>query len=377
MQIYNLPTPALVLDLDILNANLKRMQDKAQQFRVALRPHIKTHKCIEIGRRQIRLGAKGIAVSTFYEAETFAKAGFEDIFWAFPIPLVYISRVLELAERIRLHVVVDSILAIDALEKACSGWRGALQVWLKIDCGYHRVGVDPESPLAQELVHRLSRSKSLIFGGILTHAGHSYHARSRNEILPIVEQERRVVIDFAARMKAKNYQIPAISIGSTPTMSLTNNLEGITEIRPGNYAFYDYTQAMLGTCSVTDCALTVISTVISHQPGARHFVIDAGALALSKDPGPTQVSNDMGMGVLFEDYARKRLHAHIHLELLSQEHGKVVADSPKFIENHFQVGDRVRILEHHACLTAAQHDRYYVVQGEEVIDEWKILRGRT
>ncbi len=377
MQIYSLPTPALVLDLDILNANLKRMQEKAQQFKVALRPHIKTHKCIEVGRRQIRLGARGITVSTFYEAESFAKAGFEDIFWAFPIPLVYVSRVLELAERVRLHIVVDSLLAIDVLEKACASWRGALQVWLKIDCGYHRVGVDPESPLAEELLHRLARSKSLIFGGILTHAGHSYSARNRKEIIPIAEQERRAVVDFAVRMKAKNYPIPAISIGSTPTMSVTDNLEGITEIRPGNYAFYDYTQAMLGTCSVADCALTVMSTVVSHQPGADYFVIDAGALALSKDLGPTHVSNDMGMGVLFEDYTRKRLHAHIHLRTLTQEHGKIIADSTKFIENRFQVGDRLRVLEHHACLTAAQFDRYYVVQGEEVIDEWKILRGRV
>ncbi|MBM4170001.1 MAG: D-TA family PLP-dependent enzyme [Ignavibacteria bacterium] len=376
MQIYNLPTPALVLDLDILNANLKRMQDKANQFKVSLRPHIKTHKCVEIGRRQIRLGAKGIAVSTFFEAEHFAKAGFEDIFWAFPIPFVYISRALELAEQVRLHIVVDSLLAVDILEKACSGWRGALQVWLKIDCGYHRVGVDPESPLAEELIHRLTRSKSLIFGGILTHAGHSYSARNRKEIVPIAEQERRAVVDFAVRMKAKNYPIPAISIGSTPTMSVTDNLAGITEIRPGNYAFYDYTQAMLGTCSVADCALTVMSTVVSHQPAANYFVIDAGALALSKDPGPTHVSNDMGMGVLFEDYTRKRLHAHIHLQILTQEHGKIVADSAKIIDNRFQVGDRLRILEHHACLTAAQFDRYYVVQGEEVIDEWKVLRGR-
>ncbi|MEX0602614.1 MAG: DSD1 family PLP-dependent enzyme, partial [Bacteroidota bacterium] len=124
-------------------------------------------------------------------------------------------------------------------------------------------------------------------------------------------------------------------------------------------------------------ALTVLASVISHQPGAGHFVTDAGALALSKDMGPTHVKNEMGMGIIFENYERKRLHAHLQVSVLSQEHGKVVAEHPRFLEEKFALGGRVRILEHHSCLTAAQFDRYYVVKEDEVIDEWKILRGRS
>ncbi len=376
MTIHELPTPALLLDLDILERNLATMQQRANRLGVSLRPHIKTHKCIEIARRQASLGARGITVSTFYEAEQFAAAGFQDITWAFPLPLVYADRVAELSTRILLRTVVDSLEAAEALERASRRVDKRLHVWLKVDCGYHRAGVDPASASAVQLVDYLVHSKELLFDGILTHAGHSYHARNRDEIRTIAEQERSVMVEFAERLRAKGYPVPAVSVGSTPTMSVIDNLAGVTEIRPGNYVFYDYTQAMIGSCGVADCALTVLASVISHQPGAAHFVTDAGALALSKDLGPTHVSNDMDMGILFEDYERKRLHAHIHLRSLSQEHGKVVADSPQTIEGKFRVGDRVRILEHHACLTAAQFDEYSVVKGEEVVDRWKILRGR-
>jgi D-serine deaminase-like pyridoxal phosphate-dependent protein len=272
---------------------------------------------------------------------------------------------------------VDSIEAAEALERAARRVDKRLHVWLKVDCGYHRAGVDPATSYAVQLVDHLAHSKELLFDGILTHAGHSYHARNREEILTVAEQERAEMVKFAERMRSKGYRVPAVSIGSTPTMSVAENLSGITEIRPGNYAFYDYTQAMIGSCGVADCALTVLASVISHQPGASHFITDAGALALSKDLGPTHVSNDMDMGILFEDYQRKRLHAHIHLRTLSQEHGKVIADSPKTIEGKFRVGEKVRILEHHSCLTAAQFDEYYVVKEDVVIDRWKILRGRS
>jgi D-serine deaminase-like pyridoxal phosphate-dependent protein len=377
MTIHELPTPALLLDVEILERNLKAMQDRANKLGVKLRPHIKTHKCIEVGTRQRELGATGITVSTFYEAEQFAAAGFDDITWAFPLPPVYATRAVELAKKITVRVVVDSLEAKGHLDKAARTTGVTPHVWLEVDCGQHRSGVDPDSSAAEELVRALSESKTLQFDGILTHAGHSYQARTRKEILPTAHQERDTMKAFAARMRSKGYDIPAVSIGSTPTMSVVDDLSGITEIRPGNYAFYDYTQAAIGSCGVADCALTVLSSVVSHQRGASHFVVDAGALALSKDASPTHVRNDMDMGILFEDYERKRLHAHIHLRTLSQEHGKVLAASAATIEGQFPVGEKVRILEHHSCLTAAQFDEYHVVKGDEVVEKWKVLRGRV
>jgi threo-3-hydroxy-D-aspartate ammonia-lyase len=376
MHISELPTPALLIDRTILQKNLKSMQDRAKKLGVALRPHIKTHKCLEIARQQRDLGARGITVSTFYEAETFIAAGFDDVTWAFPIPPVYATRIMKFPES-TIRVVVDSVEAKGHLDKVCRTSERKLHVWLKVDCGYHRAGVDPESEYAEDLVKALLDSKVLLFDGILSHSGHSYHAKNREEILPVARQERDVMLGFAERMRAKGYTIPAISIGSTPALSVIDRLDGISEVRPGNYAFYDYTQAMIGSCGVGDCALTVLASVISHQHGASHFLTDAGALALSKDEGPTHVKNQMGMGILFENYERKRLDSHLELRTLSQEHGKVIAESPRFLEGRYPVGERVRILEHHSCLTAANFDRYYVVDDEEVVDEWRIYRGRV
>lgn len=377
MTIHELPTPALLIDQEILERNLTRMQEKANSFGVSLRPHIKTHKCIEIANHQMELGARGITVSTFYEAEQFVAAGFNDITWAFPIPPVYAVRAAELNRKATLRLVVDSLEAKGHLDKVSRVNEDRLHVWLKVDCGYHRAGVDPQSRLAEDLVRALSESKALVFDGILTHSGYSYNAKTREEILPYAERERSVMVEFAEKMRAKGYDIPFVSIGSTPAMSVIKNLDGISEIRPGNYVFYDYTQAMIGSCSVSDCALTVLASVISHQPGASHFLTDAGALALSKDAGPTHIRNDMDMGIIYEDYQRKRLASHIHVRTLSQEHGKVVCETPSLIEGRFQVGEKVRILEHHSCLTAANFDHYYVVKEDEVVDKWKILRGRT
>lgn len=377
MSLASLLTPALLLDFDILERNLRRMQDRAAALKVRLRPHLKTHKCVEIAKWQQRLGASGVTVSTFYEAVQFAAAGFDDILWAFPLPPVYATRVAELAGKITLRVVVDSLEAKGHLDKAARVTGHPIHVWLKVDCGNHRAGVDPRSPQAEDLVRKLSESKTLVFDGILSHSGHAYSGHNRDEILAAARQERDVMIEFAERMRSNGVRVPEISVGSTPGASVIDHLDGIAEMRPGNYAFYDYTMAMLGVCGVEDCALTVLSSVISHQPGAKHFLTDAGALALSKDTGPSHVHNPMGMGPIYEDYDRKRLFAHIHMGGLSQEHGKVVADETAHIDGRFPVGDRVRILEHHSCLAVPHHDEYVVVREDDIIDRWKILKGRS
>jgi D-serine deaminase-like pyridoxal phosphate-dependent protein len=379
MTIDQLPTPALLLDLDILEENLLQMQDRANKNHVFLRPHIKTHKCIEIARKQQALGSKGITVSTFFEAEKFAQAGFNDITWAFPLPPVYATKAIELANKITFRLVIDSIEARNALMQAAANSNKPVHVWLKVDCGFHRAGVDPSSTFAEELARSLADSSVLQFDGILTHAGHSYLADSPEKIISIAEQERSTMVNFGQWLQGNGIPVPAISIGSTPTMVLTENLEGISEIRPGNYVFFDYTQVQLGVCSVSNCALSVLASIISHQPGASHFVTDAGALSLSKDLGAIHLHNDMGMGILFEDYERKRLFAHVDVQIqsLSQEHGKILVDHQSMIEERFKVGERLRILEHHSCLTAANFDHYNVVKGNEVVDQWKILRGRN
>ena len=377
MLVEQLLTPALLLDAGILEQNLARMQKKITALGSGLRPHIKTHKCIEIGKRQRELGAKGITVSTFYEAEQFAKEGFSDITWAFPLPPLYAVPAAKLATKITFRIVIDSLEAAEHLEKACNVVGASPHVWLKIDCGNHRVGVDPASKLAEKLVRSLSESKTLLFDGILSHSGHAYYANSRKEILKVADQERDVMVEFAGRMRQTGYRVPEVSIGSTPSMSVIEDLGGVAEVRPGNYCFYDRTMLDLGVCGTEDCAVSVIASVISHQQGASYFVIDAGALALSKDLGASHVHKNPSMGALFEDYCKKRLNQRVALTTLSQEHGKVTANHSSEIEGSFHVGSKVRILENHSCLTVANFDEYYVVRGDEIVDRWKILRGRV
>lgn len=379
MHITELPTPALLLDLDVLERNLARMQARAARAGVRLRPHVKTHKCIEIARRQRALGAAGITVSTLAEAEAFARAGFDDLTWALPNPLSHLAGALDLAARATLRLLIDDLGALRAIEAACAAAGRTLHAWLKVDCGYHRAGVDPASAEAVALLQALARSPTLAFDGILTHAGHGYHAATRAALEAIAAEERDVMRALKARAAGLGITVPEISIGSTPTIGITDTpevLAGIDEIRPGNYVFFDFTQVALGSCTLADCALTVAASVISHPPGAPRFVTDAGALALSKDPGPDHLpglSEAVGMGRIFADYPARRLWDDVKIESLSQEHGVLSAPTAP---GRFAVGERVRILEHHACLTAAQFDAYWVVRGEEVVDRWRIERQR-
>lgn len=361
--IADLPTPALLLDLDKLEANLARMASRAKQLGVALRPHIKTHKCVEVGRLQRDHGINGITVSTLVEARVFADHGFEDITWAFPFILSRLDEAKALAERVRLGLVVDAPEAAAALERSGFPFR----VWLKVDCGYHRAGVDPHSDDAVRLAQRLAGSRSLAFAGILTHSGHAYHAKGADELRAVAAEERRVMVAFADRLAAAGVKVPAVSVGSTPAMSAVERLDGVSEARPGNYAFYDYMQTVIGSCTVPDCALTVLASVVSNQPGTNHSVIDAGALALSKDSG-LETYPRATLGEIYEDYPSGSLRSDARVVGLSQEHG--------FVSGVLPVGMKVRVLPNHSCLTAAQFDAYDVVRGDQVVDRWTVWRGR-
>jgi D-serine deaminase-like pyridoxal phosphate-dependent protein len=361
--IGDLPTPALLLDLDKLEANLEGMASRAHALGVALRPHIKTHKCVDVARLQRSLGATGITVSTLHEAGVFAEHGFTDITWASPISLGRVQQAQELAESVTLRVILDSP---DALVRI-KGTGYPFHVWLDVDCGYHRTGVDPRSEVAVNLARDIHESPKLTFDGILTHSGHAYHATSRAELIRIAEEERRVMVEFADRLRSEGIDVSRTSVGSTPAMSVVKDLDGVTEARPGNYALYDYTQAALGTCAITDCALTVLASVVSSQPGSDHCVIDAGALGLSKDLGP-ETAAQKTVGEIFDNYSDGTLLPETRVVSVTQEHGIVSGRMP--------VGEKVRILPNHSCLTVAMYDEFHVVRGDTVIDMWNIWRGR-
>lgn len=358
-RIADLETPALVLDLDVLEANIARMARRAAHLDVRLRPHIKTHKSIEIARLQRGAGARGLTVSTLEEARIFADAGFDDLVWAFPIILSCLDEAATLAIR-GLEVVVDSPRAVDALVDHAGRWR----VWIKVDCGYHRAGVDPESDALVDLARRLDASPGLDFRGILTHSGHAYQAIGDIARARIADQERDAMVTARARIEDSGVAVPVVSVGSTPAMTAATDLTGVDEARPGNYVFFDGTQRALGACRLEECALTVLTSVVSCQP--RHAVVDAGALALSKDSGP---AGSRSMGEVVPDDAADDLHREdLHLVSLSQEHGILNRPRP--------VGTKLRILPNHSCLAAACFDAYVCVRGDRVVDRWRIWRGR-
>jgi len=361
---FDVETPALLLYRDVMERNLKHMADRARRLGVSLRPHIKTHKCLELGRRQVAYGAHGITVSTLFEAEAFVRGGFTDLTWAFPLDPSHVAHVQRIAQAgATVRVILDDLDTAKAL--AGSG----LHVWLKVDCGYHRAGVDPSSRYGLEVARELGAERGLVFDGILSHSGHAYRTRNTNEAAQIADQERQVMVWFAELLRKDGLPVPGVSVGSTPAMAAVKSLTGVTEARPGNYIFYDRTMVLIGCCDPQDVAVSVLATVVSHQPGASHFVVDAGALSLSKDLGPTHVGLEPAFGAVKD-------HPELTVASVSQEHGLIRAAAAAAIEGKFKVGQQIEIIPNHSCLTEAHFDEYVVIEGGRVMDRWHIERGR-
>jgi D-serine deaminase-like pyridoxal phosphate-dependent protein len=365
--VNDIPTPAFLVDRNIVGQNCSRMRAKAQASGVAFRPHVKTHKTIEIGRMQHGGGIGPITVSTMAEAEFFANAGFVDITYAMPIAPEKLARAAALAARIeRLNILIDSAAALHAVEAFCASSGVVFDVFLKVDCGYHRAGVDPDDPDSARLAIAMSRSPAVHFQGLLTHAGHSYNAHDVDEIRRIAAEETSSLTRFRALIANEGLSGLTRSIGSTPTTSVVETFAETDEVRPGNYVFFDAFQSTLGSCAREDVAVSVLATVVGSYPERGAAIIDAGALALSKDTSPDHLDPNFGFGLVC-DASLNPLDA--HLVALSQEHGKLKMSAPP------PVGTRLRIVPNHSCLTAAMYDRYYVLAGDAIVDEWRPVRG--
>jgi D-serine deaminase-like pyridoxal phosphate-dependent protein len=359
----NLTTPAFLVDRTIVQRNCERMRTRALDSATAFRPHVKTHKTEQIARMQHGGHIGPITVSTMAEAEFFAQRGFHDITYAVPIAPEKLSRAAELASRIhRLNLLIDSEAALHALERH----GGTFDVFLKIDCGYHRAGVDPDDPDSVALAVAMSRSESVRFQGLLTHAGHSYNVRNIEEVRRIAAMESASLTRFRALLDAEGLGEICRSIGSTPTLSVVELFADADEVRPGNYVFYDAFQATLGSCSLADCAVSVLTTVVGSYPERGNVIVDAGALAMSKDSGPAHIEPEFGYGVVCDEHLKP---LPMKLVALSQEHGKIETST------RVPVGTRLRIIPNHSCLTAAMFDTYHVLDNGRVVDQWHPVRG--
>ncbi len=357
----HLETPSVVVDLDVVEANVRRMADRARKAGVRLRPHAKTHKIPELARLQLAAGAAGISLAKIGEAEVFAAAGFEDVFLAYPVVgAEKARRLLALSDRMRLAIGADSVEGAASVGSVFHGAGRRIDVLLKVDCGYHRIGVAPEK--APEAALRLAELPGIALRGLFTHAGHAYLARTPEAVEGIARAEGEILAGAAEAVRAAGLPVAEVSVGSTPTARAAMAVRGVTECRPGNYVYHDASQVSLGTCTVEDCAMTVIATVVS-VPAPDRAVLDCGSKTLSSD---TLRPEGPGHGWILGRRSR--------IEKLSEEHGVVRVEPGE----SFRVGERVRVLPNHACVVSNLHDRVTLVRGERVEGEWTVAaRGRV
>lgn len=367
LTLLDIPTPSLVLDRARLERNLARMSEKMRSHGVALRPHLKTAKSAEVARLAVSGESGGITVSTLAEAEYFAERGFLDITVAAAQPPSKLDRAATLSDRgIALTLITDNV----AGARAIAAHRGSFRVLVELDSGDGRAGVKPDS----ESLIDVARALGTKLHGVMTHAGHSYECESIQCVSAVAEDERSTVVLAAERLRTAGLPCEVVSVGSTPTMTHAASLEGVTEGRPGVYMFQDLFQAAIGSCSRDDIALTVLASVIGVNEAENRFLVDAGALALSKDRSTQGTKQDAGYGEVW-DLDCNPGFGPCRIGRAWQEHGMGTSLQPLPF-GKLAVGERVRVGPNHACLTAAAHDRYYVVDGgTEVVAVWGRVNG--
>ncbi len=376
MTLDEVPTPALVLDVSRLRSNIARMAERMARAGVRLRPHLKTAKSAAVARLATEGQFGGVTVSTLREAAYFAQHGVRDILYAVGMVPTKMAQARPLVEDgVRLSAIVDDAETAGALGRAAADWRIPLSVLVEIDCGQHRAGVAPGGDALLAVARAVHEAPGLVLDGVLTHAGHAYHAHGREALAAIAEAERSAVVQAAERLRAAGLPCPVVSAGSTPTATLARSLDGVTEMRPGVYMFGDLDQAGLGSCAIDDIAVTVLASVVGGRED--RLLVDAGALALSKDLLANEFYADAGYGWVCDPLRLDRI-GDLRIASVDQEHGYVEGDGalPRDAPG---IGGRVRILPNHACLTAAAYDRYHVVDGDAdpaaVIDVWERVNG--
>jgi D-serine deaminase-like pyridoxal phosphate-dependent protein len=361
MLISELDTPTLLVDFDCLEANLNRMARTARNADVTLRPHTKTHKTPEIAKLQLERGAGGITVAKLGEAEVMARAGIDDIFIAHQVVgASKVARLVELARRRKVAVGVDSVEVASPLSMAFAREGMRLPVLIEVDVGLQRCGVAPENAL--DLAREVNALPGLSLVGIFTYPGHVYDCRNENEVAGIAAYECRIMGDLAQRLEHLVDAAIRVSGGSTPTAAHYPSGCGLTEIRAGTYVFNDRTQIDRWSATPGDCALTVLSTVVS-TPAPGRAVLDAGGKSLAAD----RARESPGHGMLWEDNGAI-------LARLNEEHGFLDLSQADI---SLRVGDRVRVIPNHACVVTNLFDEMVAVRNGEVLETWTIAaRGK-
>jgi D-serine deaminase-like pyridoxal phosphate-dependent protein len=259
--------------------------------------------------------------------------------------------------------------------RAAADYGASFGVWIEIDSGEHRTGIEPDDPTLVAIASALNAGSHTKFMGVATHAGHSYACRTTDDIRAVAEQERQSVVNAADRLRHAGFAVPNTSMGSTPTTVYASSAVGITEFRAGVYMAGDLVQSVLNSLRVEDIAFSVLATVISTRPDWGQVVLDAGGLALSKDRGTKDTSHDYGYG-LVTDLAGRRAFGELVVSEVHQEHGEIHHVPPALFDQ-LRVGSKVRVLPNHVCMTAAMYNQLYVVDAhtQSVAAVWQRTNG--
>jgi D-serine deaminase-like pyridoxal phosphate-dependent protein len=370
--VLEVPTPCVLIDRARAQANILRMQQAATTHGRRLRPHAKTHKLPLIARAQVDAGAVGICCAKVGEAEVFADAGIQDIRLPYPVHPSKAARVIALLDRVTLSIIVDHPRIAREWSAAMTAAGRTLPVLVKVDVGFHRCGVDPDSPAALDLIALVAELPGLSLLGLLSHAGHAYHAANEDALQEVARNEAEIMTGLADRARGRGIAIDEISVGATPPARFSMAEPGLTELRPGNYVYNDRTQVGLGAAELGECALTVLATVVS-KPAADRIILDSGSKTLSND-GARGFSSLPGQGAIFQSIEGDELDASLLIERLSEEHATV-----RVTEGHtaLEPGDRVRLLPNHSCVVSNLVDEVHFVEGANVVETYRVAaRGK-
>jgi D-serine deaminase-like pyridoxal phosphate-dependent protein len=379
MQVAELDTPAFVVDLDVLERNVRSMAEHTRQCGVALRPHAKTHKSVEIARMQLGAGAIGLTLAKIGEVEALldgaAASGdllpLDDILLAFPIVGEgKLERLLDLAQRATVTVSLDSPDAASQLGEAAAAKGTRIGILVEVDTGGRRCGVLPGQPTL-DLARHVTRTPGLTLRGIMTHEGHAY-AATPSTLREVSQQAGRVMVELAELLRADGHETPVVSVGSTPSARHIAEVPGVTEVRPGTYVFQDYNQVRLGVATVEECAATVRATVIA-RPAPDRAVVDAGTKAVAADRGMVGGVTPVQQ----EGYGFVKGQPGWFFGRASEEHGVLLRQDDGHADD-LRVGDRVALIPNHICPAVNLFDRLIVQRGGVVQGSWAVAaRGRT
>jgi D-serine deaminase-like pyridoxal phosphate-dependent protein len=357
-RLSDLVTPALIVDRGRLLANISDMAARAKALGVALRPHAKTHKSPAIAALQRAHGASGLTVATLTEAEGFADEGVDDLLLtAPPVGDWRLERLLPLARRVRIRVAVDSVEVVAALDRACARHQTEIGFVWEVDCGVGRFGTRPGRDSAEPIAHAIDVAAHASFDGLLTFGGHAYAASSPDEIAAAARDEHEAIEQTVSALADRGIEAAIRSVGSTPTSHAMRSADGITELRPGNYVFYDATQVALGVVGLERCALSVLATVTS-RPTPDRLILDSGSKALAAER----------LSTLTAGFGRIEGHPGLRVDRLYEEQAIVHSDGPCEIP----VGARLRVFPNHACAAANLHSQMLVVDQDVVVDAWPV-----